>query len=319
MINRNHNTLIDTNFNFTGQVSKYIGKVRDVYFLENDTLIVISTDRLSAFDIVMPRGIPFKGQILNQIANKMLKETSDIVPNWLISIPDENVSVGIKCAPFKVEMVIRGYLSGHAARKYKSGDREICGVSMPNGMIENDRFDTPIITPATKADKGHDEDISKEDILEKGIVSEDDYNIIENYTYKLFKKGTELANKKGLILVDTKYEFGKSSDGRIMLIDELHTPDSSRYFYKNTYEELQEKGKPQKQLSKEFVRQWLIERDFQGLEGQALPEIDDHVVKNISNRYIELYEKITNEGFQKGNIENINLRIEENLKKYLVN
>ena len=319
MINRNHNTLIDTNFNFTGQVSKYIGKVRDVYFLENDTLIVISTDRLSAFDIVMPRGIPFKGQILNQIANKMLKETSDIVPNWLISIPDENVSVGIKCAPFKVEMVIRGYLSGHAARKYKSGDREICGVSMPNGMIENDRFDSPIITPATKADKGHDEDISKEDILEKGIVSEDDYSIIENYTYKLFKKGTELANKKGLILVDTKYEFGKSSDGRIMLIDELHTPDSSRYFYKNTYDELQKKGKPQKQLSKEFVRQWLIERDFQGLEGQALPEIDDHVVNNISNRYIELYEKITNEGFQKGNIENINLRIEENLKKYLVN
>ena len=319
MINRNHNTLIDTNFNFRGQVSKYIGKVRDVYFLENDTLIVISTDRLSAFDIVMPRGIPFKGQILNQIANKMLKETSDIVPNWLISIPDENVSVGIKCAPFKVEMVIRGYLSGHAARKYKSGDREICGVSMPNGMIENDRFDSPIITPATKADKGHDEDISKEDILEKGIVSEDDYNIIENYTYKLFKKGTELANKKGLILVDTKYEFGKSSDGRIMLIDELHTPDSSRYFYKNTYEELQEKGKPQKQLSKEFVRQWLIERDFQGLEGQTLPDMNDHVVNNISNRYIELYEKITNEGFQKGNIENINLRIEENLKKYLVN
>ena len=319
MINRNNNTLIDTNFNFKGQVSKYIGKVRDVYVLENDTLIVISTDRLSAFDIVMPRGIPFKGQILNQIANKMLKETSDIVPNWLISIPDENVSVGIKCNPFKVEMVIRGYLSGHAARKYKSGDREICGVSMPNGMIENDRFDSPIITPATKADKGHDEDISKEDILEKGIVSEDDYNIIENYTYKLFKKGTELANKKGLILVDTKYEFGKSSDGRIMLIDELHTPDSSRYFYKNTYEELQEKGKPQKQLSKEFVRQWLIERDFQGLEDQALPEIDDHIVNNISNRYIELYEKITNESFKKGNIENINLRIEENLKKYLVN
>tara|TARA_Y100000766_G_scaffold270007_1_gene267510 strand:+ start:165 stop:1124 length:960 start_codon:yes stop_codon:yes gene_type:complete len=319
MINTNNNTLIETNFSFAGQVSKYKGKVRDVYFLEKDTLIIISTDRLSAFDIVLPRGIPFKGQILNQIANKMLKETSDIVPNWLKSMPDENVSIGTKCTPFKVEMVIRGYLSGHAARKYKSGDREICGVSMPNGMIENDRFDMPIITPATKADKGHDEDISKEDILEKGIVSENDYNIIENYTYKLFEKGTELANKKGLILVDTKYEFGKSSDGKIMLIDELHTPDSSRYFHKNTYEDLQKKGRPQKQLSKEFVRQWLIERDFQGLEGQTLPDMNDIVVNNISNRYIELYEKITNDSFQKGNIDNINLRIEENLKKFLVN
>ena len=318
MININYNTLMETNYSFPGQVSKYIGKVRDVYYLEKDILIIISTDRLSAFDIVMPRGIPYKGQILNQVANKMLIETSDIVPNWLKSTPDENVSVGVKCKPFKVEMVIRGYLSGHAARKYKSGDREICGVSMPNGMIENDRFDSPIITPATKADKGHDEDISKEDIIEKGIVSEKEYKIIENYTYELYKKGTELADKKGLILVDTKYEFGKSSDGKIMLIDELHTPDSSRYFYKETYEELQNKGKSQKQLSKEFVRQWLIEKNFQGLESQTLPYMDDDVVNNVSNRYIELYEKITNESFQKGNIENISLRIEENLKKVLI-
>tara|TARA_B100001564_G_scaffold319534_1_gene296850 strand:- start:101 stop:1057 length:957 start_codon:yes stop_codon:yes gene_type:complete len=318
MINNNYNTLMETNFSFPGQVSKYIGKVRDVYFLENDTLIIISTDRLSAFDIVMPRGIPFKGQILNQIANKMLTETTDIVPNWLKYMPDENVSIGIKCKPFKVEMVIRGYLSGHAARKYKSGDREICGVSMPNGMNENDRFDSPIITPATKADKGHDEDISKEEIIERGIVSENDYKIIENYTHKLFEKGTELANNKGLILVDTKYEFGKSRDGKIILIDELHTPDSSRYFYKDKYDELQEKGKPQKQLSKEFVRQWLIEKEFQGLKGQNLPNMDDDVVNNISNRYIELYKKITNQSFKKGNIENMNLRIEENLKKVLI-
>jgi len=318
MININYNTLMETNYSFPGQVSKYIGKVRDVYYLEKDILIIISTDRLSAFDIVMPRGIPYKGQILNQVANKMLIETSDVVPNWLKSMPDENVSVGIKCKPFKVEMVIRGYLSGHAARKYKSGDREICGVSVPNGMIENDRFDSPIITPATKADKGHDEDISKEDIIEKGIVSEKEYKIIENYTYKLFKKGTEFADKKGLILVDTKYEFGKSSDGKIMLIDELHTPDSSRYFYKETYEEFQNKGKPQKQLSKEFVRQWLIEKNFQGLKSQTLPYMDDDVVNNVSNRYIELYEKITSESFQKGNIENISLRIEENLKKVLI-
>ena len=314
MINKKFNTLMETNFSFPGQISKYKGKVRDVYYLEKDVLIIISTDRLSAFDIVMPRGIPFKGQILNQIANKMLSETSEIVPNWLKSTPDENVSIGVKCKPFKVEMVIRGCLSGHAARKYKSGYREICGVSMPDGMIENDRFYSPIITPATKADEGHDEDISKEEIIEKGIVCENDYRTIENYTYKLFEKGSELANKKGLILVDTKYEFGKSSNGTIMLIDELHTPDSSRYFYKDSYEELQKKGLPQKQLSKEFVRQWLIENNFQGLESQILPDLDDNIIKTISNRYIELYEKIINENFKKGNIENIHDRIEENLK-----
>jgi len=316
MINKKLNTLMETNFCFPGQISKYKGKVRDVYYLEKDVLIIISTDRLSAFDIVMPRGIPFKGQILNQIANKMLSETSEIVPNWLKSTPDENVSVGVKCKPFKVEMVIRGYLSGHASRKYKSGCREICGVFMHNGMIENDKFYSPIITPATKADEGHDEDISKEEIIEKGIVSENDYRIIENYTYKLFEKGSELANKKGLILVDTKYEFGKSSNGTIMLIDELHTPDSSRYFYKDSYEELQKKGLPQKQLSKEFVRQWLIEKNFQGLENQILPDLDDNIIKTISNRYIELYEKIINENFKKGNIENIHDRIEENLKTF---
>ena len=316
MINKKFNTLMETNFSFPGQISKYKGKVRDVYYLEKDVLIIISTDRLSAFDIVMPRGIPFKGQILNQIANKMLSETSEIVPNWLKSTPDENVSIGVKCKPFKVEMVIRGCLSGHAARKYKSGYREICGVSMPDGMIENDRFYSPIITPATKADEGHDEDISKEEIIEKGIVCENDYRTIENYTYKLFEKGSELANKKGLILVDTKYEFGKSSDGKIMLIDELHTPDSSRYFYKDSYEELQKKGLPQKQLSKEFVRQWLIEKNFQGLENQILPDLDDNIIKTISNRYIELYEKIINENFKKGNIENIHDRIEENLKTF---
>jgi len=316
MINKKFNTLMETNFSFPGQISKYKGKVRDVYYLEKDVLIIISTDRLSAFDIVMPRGIPFKGQILNQIANKMLSETSEIVPNWLKSTPDENVSIGVKCKPFKVEMVIRGCLSGHAARKYKSGYREICGVSIPNGMIENDKFYSPIITPATKADEGHDEDISKEEIIKKGIVGENDYRTIENYTYKLFEKGSELANKKGLILVDTKYEFGKSSDGKIMLIDELHTPDSSRYFYKDSYEELQKKGLPQKQLSKEFVRQWLIEKNFQGLENQILPDLDDNIIKTISNRYIELYEKIINENFKKGNIENIHDRIEENLKTF---
>ena len=271
MINSQFNTLMETNYSFPGQISKYRGKVRDVYFIENDIIIIISTDRLSAFDKVMPRGIPYKGQILNQIATRMLAETSDIVSNWLSFSPDENVSIGKFCKPFKVEMVIRGYLSGHAARQYKKGYREICGENMPNGMIENDKFSSPIITPATKADEGHDEDISKEKIIKKGIVSEDDYNLIENYTYELFNRGRELAEKKGLILVDTKYEFGKTSDGKIMLIDEIHTPDSSRYFYKDNYKDLQKKGLPQKQLSKEFVRQWLIEKNFQGLEYQVLP------------------------------------------------
>ena len=310
---------METNFSFPGQISMYRGKVRDIYFIENDIIIIISTDRLSAFDVVMPRGIPFKGQILNQIATRMLSETSDIVSNWLKSSPDENVSIGKRCKPFKVEMVIRGYLSGHAARQYKKGCREICGITMPEGMIENDKFSSPIITPATKADEGHDEDISKEEIMEKGIVSEDDYKLLENYTYALFKKGSELANKKGLILVDTKYEFGKTNDGRIMLIDEIHTPDSSRYFYNDSYKNLQYKGLPQKQLSKEFVRQWLIEKNFQGLENQVLPIMDVNIIKIISNRYIELYENITGENFDKGNPENIPNRIQENLNKKIFN
>ena len=313
-------TLTSSDFNFTFQNKAYKGKVRDVYYLKNNIVVMVASDRISAFDVVMPRGIPFKGQILNQIAIKMMNETRELVPNWLIDSPDPNVSIGHLCEPFKVEMVIRGYLSGHAARQYKKGERIICGVKMPDGMKENDKFPEPIITPATKAEFGkHDEDISKQDIISRGIVSLDDYEILEKYTRLLFKKGSELANERGLILVDTKYEFGKTKDGKIVLIDEIHTPDSSRYFYSDGYSKRQTKNEPQKQLSKEFVRQWLIERDFQGLEGQALPEIDDHVVNNISNRYIELYEKITNEGFQKGNIENINLRIEENLKKYLVN
>jgi len=319
MINSQFNTLMETNYSFPGQISKYRGKVRDVYFIENDIIIIISTDRLSAFDKVMPRGIPYKGQILNQIATKMLVETSDIVSNWLNFSPDKNVSIGKFCKPFKVEMVIRGYLSGHAARQYKKGYREICSENMPNGMIENDKFSSPIITPATKADEGHDEDISKEKIIKKGIVSEDDYNLIENYTHELFNRGSELAEKKGLILVDTKYEFGKTSDGKIMLIDEIHTPDSSRYFYKDNYKDLQKKGLPQKQLSKEFVRQWLIEKNFQGLEDQVLPNMDDNIIKTISNRYIELYENITGENFDNGNLDNIHNRIEENLNKNYFN
>jgi phosphoribosylaminoimidazole-succinocarboxamide synthase len=310
---------METNYSFPGQISKYRGKVRDVYFIENDIIIIISTDRLSAFDKVMPRGIPYKGQILNQIATRMLAETSDIVSNWLSFSPDENVSIGKFCKPFKVEMVIRGYLSGHAARQYKKGYREICGENMPNGMIENDKFSSPIITPATKADEGHDEDISKEKIIKKGIVSEDDYNLIENYTYELFNRGSELAEKKGLILVDTKYEFGKTSDEKIILIDEIHTPDSSRYFYKDNYKDLQKKGLPQKQLSKEFVRQWLIEKNFQGFEDQVLPNMDDNIIKTISNRYIELYENITGENFDRGNLENIHNRIEKNLNKNYFN
>ncbi len=314
--NNKFKTLMETNFNFPGQISKYRGKVRDVYFLEN-CIIIISTDRLSAFDVVMPKGIPYKGQILNQIATKMLIKSSDIVPNWLTLSPDENLAIGQFCKPFKIEMVIRGYLSGHAARQYKKGYREISGVSMPNGMIENDRFNLPIITPATKAEVGHDEDISKEEIIEKGIVSESDYNVIEKYTYQLFERGSELAEKQGLILVDTKYEFGKSNNGEIKLIDEIHTPDSSRFFYKDGYEDLQEKGQSQKQLSKEFVRQWLIERNFQGLEGDVLPNMDGNFIKSISERYIELYENITGQNFIKGNVENILSRIKENLNNSL--
>jgi len=312
------NTLIKTDYNFPGQKSVYKGKVRDVYAFEDDQLVMIASDRLSAFDVVMPKGIPYKGQILNQIATKMMKDTEDLVPNWLQATPDPNVAVGEACEPFKVEMVIRGYLSGHAAREYQAGKRTLCGVAMPEGMKENDRFPEPIITPATKAEQGdHDEDISKEDILKRGIVSAEDYAVLEDYTKKLFQRGTEIAEKRGLILVDTKYEFGKTKDGKIVLIDEIHTPDSSRYFYANTYKELQEKGEPQKQLSKEFVRQWLIQNGFQGKEGQEVPFMSDEYIETVSERYIELYENITGETFEKADVSNIEKRVEENVKAYL--
>ena len=312
------NALMQTNLNIEGLKSKYTGKVREVYRLDNETLIMVATDRLSAFDVVMPRGVPFKGQILNQIATKMLEATSDIVPNWLVATPDPNVSVGVACDPFKVEMVIRGYLSGHAARTYKSGKRSLCGVSMPEGMIENDPFPIPIITPATKAEEGHDEDISKKEIIDQGIVSELDYLKLEEYTQKLFARGTNIAKKQGLILVDTKYEFGKSiTTGEILLIDEIHTPDSSRYFYEKGYAERQAQGMPQKQLSKEFVRQWLISNGFQGLEGQTLPEMDKSLINSISERYIELYENITGLTFEKASTSNLQKRINENVSSYL--
>ncbi len=318
MIEVMSNTIIDTNFNFPGQKSVYKGKVREVYHLENDILVMIATDRLSAFDVVMPKGIPYKGQILNQIATKMMADTSDIVPNWLIATPDPNVAVGHACEPFKVEMVIRGYLSGHAAREYKLGKRELCGVAMPEGMKENDKFPEPIITPATKAEMGdHDEDISREDILKKGIVSEADYQVLEKYTRALFQRGTEIAAKRGLILVDTKYEFGKTKDGKIVLIDEIHTPDSSRFFYSEGYMERQKKGEAQKQLSKEFVRQWLINNNFQGLPGQTVPKMSDDYIATVSDRYIELYENITGETFVKGDITAIQARIENNVLGYL--
>ena len=312
------NVLMQTNLNIVGLKSKYTGKVREVYRLDNETLIMVATDRLSAFDVVMPRGVPFKGQILNQIATKMLEATSDIVQNWLVATPDPNVSVGVACDPFKVEMVIRGYLSGHAARTYKSGKRSLCGVSMPEGMIENDPFPIPIITPATKAEEGHDEDISKKEIIDQGIVSEFDYLKLEEYTQKLFARGTNIAKKQGLILVDTKYEFGKSNTtGEILLIDEIHTPDSSRYFYEKGYAERQAQGMPQKQLSKEFVSQWLISNGFQGLEGQTLPEMDKSLINSISERYIELYENITGLTFEKASTSNLQKRINENVSSYL--
>ncbi|MCB7480518.1 phosphoribosylaminoimidazolesuccinocarboxamide synthase [Christiangramia sediminis] len=312
------NTITTTNFSFPGQQSVYKGKVRDVYFLENDLLVMIASDRLSAFDVVMPKGIPYKGQILNQIATKMMEKTSDIVPNWLEATPDPNVAIGKKCEPFKVEMVIRGYMSGHAAREYKAGKKELCGVAMPEDLKENDKFPEPIITPATKAEHGdHDEDISRENIIKRGIVSEEDYTKLEDYTRKLFQRGTEIAAKQDLILVDTKYEFGKTADGEIVLIDEIHTPDSSRYFYKKGYEERQEKGESQKQLSKEFVRQWLISNGFQGLEGQSVPEMSDEYIKSVSERYIELYENITGEKFEKADVSNIETRIRHNVESYL--
>ena len=311
-------TINDTNYNFPGQVSIYKGKVREVYTINNDVLVMIATDRLSAFDVIMPKQIPFKGQILNQIAFKMMNATKDIVPNWILGIPDPNVAVGHMCEPFKVEMVIRGYLSGHAAREYKAGKRLLCGVTMPEGMKENDKFPEPIITPTTKAATGsHDEDISREAILSKEVVSEEDYIVLEKYTRALFQKGTELAAERGLILVDTKYEFGKTKEGKIVLIDEIHTPDSSRYFYADGYEARQEKGENQKQLSKEFVRQWLIENGFQGLEGQTIPEMNDEKIKEISERYIELYEKITGETFVKSDVSNISERLEKNVLSFL--
>jgi len=311
-------TIIDSNFNFPGQISVYKGKVREVYRLEGDLLVMVATDRLSAFDVVMPKGIPYKGQMLNQIATKMMADTQDIVPNWLLATPDPNVSVGMACEPFKVEMVIRGYLSGHAARQYKAGHRLLCGVTMPDGMKENDAFPEPIITPATKAEKGdHDEDISREDILARGIVSPEDYEVLENYTRALFARGTEIAAKRGLILVDTKYEFGKTTEGKIVLIDEIHTPDSSRYFYAEGYAERQERGEAQKQLSKEFVRQWLIANGFQGLEGQSVPFMSDEYIDSVSERYIELYENITGSPFEKADVSDIEARIDRNVRAYL--
>ena len=309
--------LMHTNLQIEGLNSKYTGKVREVYYMKNDLLLMVATDRLSAFDVVMPKGIPYKGQILNQIATQMLEATSDIVPNWLKASPDPNVSIGISCKPFRVEMVIRGYLSGHAARIYKEGGRVLCGVRMQEGMIENDRFEIPIITPSTKAEEGHDEDISREEIISEGIVNETDYNLLEKYTKQLFERGSKIAKKQGLILVDTKYEFGKSSTGKILLIDEIHTPDSSRYFYEEGFEKRQKEGLPQKQLSKEFVRQWLISKGFKGLEGQKIPKMDETLIDSISERYIELYEKITGLSFKKASIDNIQHRIQMNVSEYL--
>ena len=314
------NVLVKTDFKIEGLDNKYTGKVRDVYKLKNNLLIIVVTDRISAFDVVLPKGIPFKGQILNQIASNMLSMTEDIVPNWLLATPDPNVSVGKICKPFKIEMVIRGYLTGHAARLYKSGHRKICGINLPDGMKENDKFERPIITPSTKADRGsHDEDISKEEIIIRGIVSKSDYEALEVYTKKLFERGTAIAKKQGLILVDTKYEFGKTSEGEIVLIDEIHTPDSSRYFYEKGYSERQIKGESQRQLSKEFVREWLIDNNFQGLPGQNLPEMSYRFVSSVSKRYIELYEKIMGKSFIKDSSTNILNRVQKNLKDYLEN
>lgn len=313
-----YQTIGKTDFNFKNQGGFYKGKVRDVYNINNKLLVMIASDRISAFDVVLPRQIPFKGQILNQIAAKMLEATKDIVPNWLLATPDPNVAVGLLCETFKVEMVIRGYLTGHAARTYFSGKRELCGITLPEGMKENQKFNTLIITPSTKAADGdHDEDISKEEIIAKGIVSKEDYEQLEKYTHLLFKRGTEFAQKRGLILVDTKYEFGKTNEGKIVLIDEIHTPDSSRYFYADGYENRLKNNEPQKQLSKEFVRQWLIENGFQGKEGQQVPEMTDEKVLEISNRYIELYEQITGEKFIKPQETDLLTRIEKNINLYL--
>lgn len=309
-------SLTKTNYNFPGQTKVYNGKVRDVYSIGEDTLVMIATDRISAFDEVLPKGIPYKGQVLNQIASKFLDATSDIVPNWKQDTPDPMVTVGVKCEPFKVEMVIRGYITGSAWRDYKKGARSICGIALPKGLRENQKFETPIITPTTKADEGHDENISKDEIIAQGLVSREDYEQLERYTYELFKRGSEMAKSKGLILVDTKYEFGKK-DGKIYLIDEIHTPDSSRYFYSDGYLERFEKGEEQRQLSKEFVRKWLMENGFQGQPGQNVPEMTDEYCYSVSERYIELYEKIVGEKFQKAEAGNLEARIKENVTKYL--
>ena len=310
------NAITDSSFNFKGQTKVYNGKVRDVYTLDNGLLVMVASDRISAFDHVLPKGIPHKGQVLNQVATMFLEATRDIVPNWLIVTPDPSVAVGYACEPIRVEMVIRGYMSGHAAREYKAGKRILCGVPMPEGMKENDKFPEPIITPATKADEGHDEDISREEILSQGIVLEDVYLKLEQYTRALFQRGTEMAAERGLILVDTKYEFG-IRDGEVLLIDEIHTPDSSRYFYADGYAERQEKGENQKQLSKEFVRQWLIENGFQGLEGQTMPVMPDDFVGVVTDRYIELYEKITGKEFEKADTSDIQARIQKNVDTFL--
>ena len=309
--------LTKTEFQFEGQTSVYHGKVRDVYNIGNDLLVMVASDRISAFDVILPKGIPFKGQVLNQIAAKMLDATSDICPNWKLATPDPQVTVGVACEGFRVEMIIRGILTGSAWRDYKKGVREICGVKLPEGMRENERFREPIITPTTKAEEGHDLNISKEEIIAQGIVSKEDYEIMEDYTRKLFARGQEIAAKQGLILVDTKYEFGKR-DGKVYLIDEIHTPDSSRYFYADGYEEKFEKGEPQRQLSKEFVRQWLIDHDFMNEPGQTMPEITDEYAESVSERYIELYEHITGETFDKAqDVDDINARIEKNVSEYL--
>ena len=305
-----------THFNFPKQKKYYKGKVRDVYTIDDKMLVMVVSDRISAFDVVLPNGIPYKGQVLNQIAAKFLKATEDIVPNWVVAVPDPMVTAGILCDAFKVEMVIRGYLSGHAWREYKAGKRMVCGVPMPDGMKENDKFSQPIITPTTKASVGHDEDISKEEILKQGIVSREDYEMLEKYTRAVFQRGTEIAAKMGLILVDTKYEFGKK-DGKIYLIDEIHTPDSSRYFYKEGYEQRQQKGEAQKQLSKEFVREWLMDNGFQGKDGQKIPEMTDEIIRSISDRYIELYEKIVGDKFVKADMSDVLTRVEKNINDFL--
>lgn len=309
------NALTRTDFKFKDQKNVYHGKVRDVYNIDDEYLVMVVSDRISAFDVVLPEGIPYKGQVLNQIATKFLDATSDIVPNWKIATPDPNVTIGHHCEPFKVEMVIRGYLTGHAWREYKSGKRILCGVAMPEGMVENQKFPEPILTPTTKASEGHDEDISREEIISQGIVSKKDYEMLEKYTCEIFRRGTVIAAEKGLILVDTKYEFGKK-DGKIYLIDEIHTPDSSRYFYAEGYEERLAKGENQKQLSKEFVRQWLIENGFQGKEGQVIPEMSEDFVLSVSERYIELFEKITGDKFIKSDLSNIQRRIEKNVIRF---